>query len=49
MQNSIGNIIKRLRKEKGITQEEMATVLGVTSQAVSRWENNIGISTIKCF
>lgn len=38
--NSIGNTIKCLRKAMGVTQDEMARKLGVTYQAVSKWEND---------
>lgn len=37
---NIGNNIATLRKQKGITQEELANELGVSAQAVSKWENN---------
>ena len=40
MKLNIGETIKRLRKERAITQEEFAEVLGVSCQSVSRWENN---------
>ena len=40
MKLNIGETIKKLRKEREITQEEFAEVLGVTCQSVSRWENN---------
>lgn len=35
---SIGATIKELRREKGITQEQLAEYLGITSRAVSQWE-----------
>lgn len=37
----IGKQIKNLRIEKGVTQEELANHLGISYQAVSKWENNI--------
>ena len=36
---NIGRIIRKYRKEMGITQEEMAARLGVTTPAVNKWEN----------
>ena len=35
-----------MRREKGITQEEMSERLGVTPQAVSKWENDISYPDI---
>lgn len=37
--NKIGKQIQALRKQKGITQMELANAVGVTTQAVSKWEN----------
>lgn len=39
MTNDFGDIFKALRKEKRLTQEQIAEVLGVSPQAISRWEN----------
>ncbi|MBQ9031128.1 MAG: helix-turn-helix domain-containing protein [Parasporobacterium sp.] len=36
----IGDVIRKYRKQVGITQEEMAKRLGVTTPAVNKWENN---------
>ncbi len=35
---SVGENIKRLRREKNITQQQLADYLGITSRAVSQWE-----------
>lgn len=34
----IGEVIRKYRKEKNMTQEEMAERLGVTPPAVNKWE-----------
>lgn len=46
MEKTIGQIIRRLRKERNFTQEELAEQLNVTPQAVSRWENETGLPDI---
>ncbi len=43
---NIGNKIKELRKQRGITQEQLADSIGVSFQAVSKWENNITLPDI---
>lgn len=38
----VGNLICRLREEKGLSQAKLGELLGVTNKAVSRWENGRG-------
>lgn len=42
----IGSIIKDIRKKNNLTQNEFASILGVTFQAVSKWENDKSIPDI---
>lgn len=44
--NTIGRRIAQLRKEQGMTQEELAQKLDVSSQAVSKWENDVSCPDI---
>lgn len=47
MHIQIGAIIKKLRAEHNITQEALATAMGVTPQAISRWESEGGYPDIE--
>ena len=38
-QEKIGKFIAKCRKEKNITQQELAEKLGITYKAISKWEN----------
>lgn len=42
----IGQVIRRYRKEKALTQEEMANRLGVTAPAVNKWESGASMPDI---
>jgi len=43
---TMGQTIKKLRKERNLTQEELAEQLNITYQAVSKWENETGMPDI---
>ena len=43
---SVGQIIKFYRKEKGFTQGELAEIIGVSIQAISKWETDSGMPDI---
>lgn len=49
MKNIIGVNIARYRKEKGLTQEDVAKQLNITCQAVSKWENGYSSPDVSLF
>lgn len=46
MSESLGKKISELRKEKSLTQEGLAEALGISPQAVSKWENDLSCPDI---
>ena len=46
MENRLGEIICQYRQNSKMTQEEFASRLGVTPQAVSRWERGNGLPDV---
>ncbi len=43
---NIGKKIKELRKQKNVTQEQLAQHFNISAQAISKWENNIALPDI---
>ena len=39
-ENKIGSFIQLCRKEKGMTQKDLAEQIGVSDKTISKWENN---------
>jgi len=44
--NTLGSRIGECRKKKGITQDQLSEHIGVSSQAVSKWENDLSCPDI---
>lgn len=42
-QQKIGGFLRGLRREKGLTQEQLAEQMGVTNRSVSRWETGANL------
>ena len=41
---NIGTVLGERRREKGVTQEEVAAFVGVSKASVSKWENGVSQS-----
>ena len=46
MNNRTGELIEKYRKEKGLTQNELAKQLGVSNTAISKWEHGYNLPDI---
>lgn len=49
MENTLGKRIAALRRQKELTQDNLAQILDVSSQAVSKWENDQTCPDIEFF
>ena len=46
----IGNFIKELRTEKGLTQKELADELGISNKTISKWETgNVLVKEVRLY
>lgn len=49
MKIRLGENLRNLRIKNELTQEKLAEALGVSPQAISRWENNSTYPDVPCF
>ncbi len=42
----VGDLIYRLRKEKQLTQKELANQIGISDKTISKWERGIGFPDV---
>jgi len=42
----IGNVIKKLRQSKNVTQEQLADYLNISFQSVSKWETGVSVPDV---
>lgn len=45
----VGENIKRMRRERNLTQEEMAAHLGISFQSISKWERGMDTRILPCY
>ena len=38
----VGNLIRNLRKEKGMTQKQLANIMNISDKTISKWERGLG-------
>ena len=48
-QNKSGKFIAKLRKEKNMTQEQLAEKMGVSINAVSKWERGLSFPDVSLY
>lgn len=42
----VGNLIRKMRIEKGLTQKEMAEIINLSDKTISKWERGVGLPDI---
>lgn len=40
--SKVGNLIRNLRQEKGMTQKQLANIMNITDKTISKWERGLG-------